>query len=173
MQETRLHPWFYKKCKVLISVCILTCPKIALHSNNYKSVQVMIRRERKFYSEEFRERVLTAYYNSNESVDMIARRFQVKRDTVSSWVHRKRVASNPKESSKFVVSSIIPMKEEKLPIEAMEERIRELEQQLAKEKMRSTCLDTMIDIAERELKVDIRKNLVPNSPRSKAKASII
>ena len=72
-------------------------------------------------------------------------------------VHRKRVASNPKESSKFVVSSIIPMKEEKLPIEAMEERIRELEQQLAKEKMRSTCLDTMIDIAERELKVDIRK----------------
>lgn len=55
----------------------------------------------------------------------------------------------------------------------MEERIRELEQQLAKEKMRSTCLDTMIDIAERELKVDIRKNLVPNSPRSKAKASII
>lgn len=33
----------------------------------------MIRRERKFYSEEFRERVLTAYYNSNESVDMIAR----------------------------------------------------------------------------------------------------
>ena len=49
------------------------------------------------------------------------------------------------------------MKEEKLPIEAMEERIRELEQQLAKEKMRSTSLDTMIDIAERELKVDIRK----------------
>ncbi len=117
----------------------------------------MIRRERKFYSKEFRERVLTAYYNSNEPVDMIARRFQVKRDTVSSWVYRKRVTSNPKESSKFVVSSIIPMKEEKLPIEAMEERIRELEQQLAKEKMRSTCLDTMIDIAERELKIDIRK----------------
>ncbi len=117
----------------------------------------MIRRERKFYSKECRERVLTAYYNSNEPVDMIARRFQVKRDTVSSWVYRKRVTSNPKESSKFVVSSIIPMKEEKLPIEAMEERIRELEQQLAKEKMRSTCLDTMIDIAERELKIDIRK----------------
>ena len=46
----------------------------------------MIRRERKFYSEEFRERVLTAYYNSNESVDMIARRFQVKRDTVSRFI---------------------------------------------------------------------------------------
>lgn len=117
----------------------------------------MIRQERKFYSEEFRERVLTAYYNSNESVDMTARRFQVKRDTVSSWVYRKRVVTTPKESSKLVISSIIPMEKENLPIEVMEERIRELEQQLAKEKMRSTCLDTMIDIAERELKIDIRK----------------
>ncbi|KAA6345802.1 hypothetical protein EZS27_006649 [termite gut metagenome] len=39
----------------------------------------MIRRERKFYSKEFRERVLTVYYNSNESVAMIAHRFQVKK----------------------------------------------------------------------------------------------
>ena len=58
---------------------------------------------------------------------MIARRFQVKRDTVNSWVYRKRITSNPKESSKFVVSIIIPMKAETLPIEAIEERIRELE----------------------------------------------
>ena len=57
----------------------------------------MIRRERKFYSEEFRERVLTAYYNSNESVDMIARRFQVKRDTVSSWFIVKELLPIPKK----------------------------------------------------------------------------
>lgn len=44
----------------------------------------MIRRERKFYSEEFRERVLDAYYKSNESVNMIAVRFQVKPETVKS-----------------------------------------------------------------------------------------
>lgn len=49
------------------------------------------------------------------------------------------------------------MKKDKLPVEAMEERIRELERQLAEEKMRSTCLGTMIDVAERELKIDIRK----------------
>ena len=49
------------------------------------------------------------------------------------------------------------MKEEKLPIEAMEERIRELEQQLAKEKRQFSSFAPMFDIAERELKVDIRK----------------
>lgn len=117
----------------------------------------MIRRERKFYSREFRERVLDAYYNSNESANMIAIRFQVKPETVKSWVYRKSVSSESQKNGKFVVSSIIPMEKNKLPVEAMEERIRELEQQLAQERMRSTCLDTMIDVAERELKIAIRK----------------
>ncbi|MDR2764140.1 MAG: transposase [Tannerella sp.] len=57
----------------------------------------MVRRERKFYSEEFKERVLTAYYNSKESVSMVARRFEVSRDTVSSWVYRKRRSSCSKK----------------------------------------------------------------------------
>lgn len=53
----------------------------------------MIRRERKFHSEEFREHVLTAYYNNNESVDRIARCFPLKRGTISSGVYRKNIAS--------------------------------------------------------------------------------
>jgi hypothetical protein len=42
----------------------------------------MVRRERKFYTEEFKEQVLAAYNNSDESATEIARRFQVNRDTV-------------------------------------------------------------------------------------------
>ena len=49
------------------------------------------------------------------------------------------------------------MKREELSPEAKEARIRELESALAKEKMRSECLEKMIEIAERELKIDIRK----------------
>jgi hypothetical protein len=41
--------------------------------------------------------------------------------------------------------------------ELMEVRIQELERQLALEQMRSQCLDKMIEIAERELQIDIRK----------------
>ncbi|MDR1610086.1 MAG: transposase [Candidatus Symbiothrix sp.] len=44
--------------------------------------------QRKNYSEEFREKVLAAYYDGQETVLMIARRFGVKRDTVSGWVRR-------------------------------------------------------------------------------------
>jgi transposase-like protein len=117
----------------------------------------MVRRERKFYSEEFKERVLTAYYNSNESVSMVARRFEVNRDTVSSWVYRKRTANDSKKRVKLAPSVLGFMEKEELLPEAKDARIRELEIELAKEKMRSECLEKMIEIAERELKIDIRK----------------
>jgi transposase-like protein len=104
----------------------------------------MSKRERKFYSEEFKERVLTSYYNSNESVSMVASRFEVNRDTVSSWVYRKRTVPDSR-------------KREELSPEEKDSRIRELEKALAKEKMRSESLEKMIEIAGRELKIDIRK----------------
>ncbi|MDR2469752.1 MAG: transposase [Tannerella sp.] len=62
----------------------------------------MVKRERKFYSEKFKERVLASYYNTNESVSMVARRFDVSRDTVSSWVYRKRTVSESKKRVKLV-----------------------------------------------------------------------
>jgi transposase-like protein len=117
----------------------------------------MIRGERKFYSRAFREQVLTAYYHSNESIAMIARRFQVKKGTVSSWIYRKNSSSNQENTINLEASNVMSVKKEKLTPEQMEQRILDLEQELEQEKMRSLCLDKMIDIAERELKIDIRK----------------
>ena len=57
----------------------------------------MLKRERKFYSEAFKERVLASYYSGNESVSMVASRFDVSRDTVGSCVYRKRTASESKK----------------------------------------------------------------------------
>lgn len=67
----------------------------------------MVRRERKFYSREFRERVLDAYYNSNEPANMIAIRFQVKPETVKSWVYRKSVSSESQKNGKFGIARIV------------------------------------------------------------------
>jgi len=118
----------------------------------------MVRQEKKNYSEEFKERVLAAYHNSDESVSMIAERYGVKRDTFASWVYRKRTTpSSSKERINFVSSGTDFMNNEALSPEAKDARIRDLERQLSNEKMRSDCLEKMIEIAERELKIDIRK----------------
>jgi len=49
------------------------------------------------------------------------------------------------------------MNKEELSIDALKERIKGLEQELSVEKMRSESLAKMIEIAERELQIDIRK----------------
>ena len=117
-------------------------------------------RTRRFYTEDFKECVLVAYNSSDESAAEIALRFHVSLDTVKSWVYRKRtqMLSSSVKSVKFAASETTHMEKGKeLPPEAMEVHIRELEQQLAVEKMRAESLNKMIDIAERELKIDIRK----------------
>ena len=117
-------------------------------------------RERRNYTEEFKERVLAAYNSSDESAAETARRFQVNLDTVKSCVYRKRTVSQyfSAENVKFAESETNRMgKNRKLSPEEMEVRIKELEQQLGVEKMRSESLGKMIEIAERELRIDIRK----------------
>jgi transposase-like protein len=115
-------------------------------------------RERKCYTKEFKERVLSAYLNGNEPVSKVAIRFQVNRDTVASWVYRRELSSDSGKSIKFVPSDTDFMQGKKITSpDLMEVRIQELEHQLELERMRSQCLDRLIDIAEREFHIDIRK----------------
>ena len=117
----------------------------------------MVRRERKFYSESFKERVLAAYYNSNESVSVIALRFEISRDTVSSWIYRKRTAVNSRKRVKLAPLQSTFMNGKEFSSDEKDMRIKELERTLSIEKMRSECLEKMIEIAERDLKISVRK----------------
>ena len=123
----------------------------------HKNSKVMVRRERKFYTTDFKARALEAYHNSDESVSMIAQRFGIGRDTFSSWVYRGRISSASKKSATLSQSNSDFMKKEALSSEAMLERINSLERELSLEKMRSESLSKMIEIVERELHIDIRK----------------
>jgi transposase-like protein len=98
--------------------------------------------------------------NSDESATEIARRFHVNQATVKSWVYRQRTleACSTSKIATFAGPEMNLMKKQtELSPEQMKIRVRELEQQLATEKMRSESLKKMIEIAERELKIDIRK----------------
>lgn len=114
------------------------------------------KRTRTFYAEEFRKKVLAVYYGSEESISQISERFDVNIETVRSWVFRSN--SERDKKSKFEeTNNNLTMKKEKISSEELEKRILALEKDLEQERMRSVCLDKMIDIAEQELKIDIRK----------------
>lgn len=120
--------------------------------------------ERKVYTEEFQRMVAKAYYTSNKSLVKIGKEFNVKSGTVFHWVKRyqsdylESVAVHQEISTfQSVVNTAPKMKKEKLSPEQMEQRIKELEAQLKQEQMRSITLDKMIDVAEQELQISIRK----------------
>jgi transposase-like protein len=117
----------------------------------------MVKQEKKFYSEGFREQVLNAYFNSDETMAEIASRFHLNKGTMNSWVSRYRKPDDSEKSIKLASEKADTMKKEEMSPEAKDARIQELEAALFKEKMRSESLEKMIEIAERELKIDIRK----------------
>jgi transposase len=88
---------------------------------------------------------------------MVAQRFQVSRDTVSSWVYRKGIANDSKKRVKSAPPETGIMKEKELSDREKDLRISELERKLYMETMRAESLEKMIEIAERELKIVIRK----------------
>ncbi len=119
---------------------------------------------KKHYSLELREAVLTTYFTGHESAATIAQRFGIAKGIVSAWTQRYKhlyVELRSKSDNKPIFEGKSPhstdmAKETQSPLE-LEARIKELEQQLDQERLRSLCLDKMIDIAERDLNIVIRK----------------
>ncbi|WP_345949017.1 transposase [Mucilaginibacter sp. PAMB04274] len=110
----------------------------------------------KHYPDELKLKVVRYYLDSDEGYQKTAERFNLQyAATVMKWVRKFRGESTTQpEMSK-------PAKKEK-PIapgdaEAMAKRIQELEQALETERLRSQAMSTMIDVAERDLKISIRK----------------
>lgn len=136
--------------------------------------------EQKVYTPAFRRMVAKAYYTSNKSHVEIGKEFNTSAANVSRWSRLYRheflgELSIRQESATFnAVSNLSPtMNKPDLTPEQMAQRILELEAQLKQEQMRSAVLETMIDLAESDLKISIQKNLEPNSPSSQGASSTV
>ncbi|KAA6337700.1 hypothetical protein EZS27_014248 [termite gut metagenome] len=120
--------------------------------------------DQKVYTPEFARMVAKSYYTSDKSLAIIGKEFTVKTSTVYNWVQRYKVEFSQEKSIQQEIttfSSVIntdsPVKKKKMTSEQLEQRNLELEAQLKEEQMRSITLNKMIDIAEQELKISIRK----------------
>jgi hypothetical protein len=66
-----------------------------------------------------------------------------------------------KYSKEIIVSLSVMTAEERINLKKLESRNKELEKQLELAQMRLTAVNTMIDIAEKEYKLEIRKKSGP------------
>ena len=119
-----------------------------------------------------KEQAVTEYLTEGTGYRKLAAKYGVSRSTINKWVMIHQGIHNiapTQKQQKYYLSAMKSKAEETSPDELgiqkeLQQKIALLEKQLAWEKLRGDALDTMINIAEKQLDISIRKK--PGSQQS-------
>lgn len=107
----------------------------------------------KFYPDTLKLKVCQEYLSSNLSSSEVMSKYNIQgKNNIRRWIIKFGL-ENPTNISMTKSEGTSKSKEEL----KLESRIRKLEKALEHEKLRSLAFNTMIDVAEEELKINIRK----------------
>lgn len=111
----------------------------------------------KRYSDEFKHQVLNEYLTTGASQQELMCKYHFGGcGNISRWMSKFGLTMPDQEQ--IIIHSVMAKEVEKSVKEKeLEARINQLEKELEYEKLRVRALDTMINIAERELNIPIRK----------------
>ena len=109
------------------------------------------------FPDELKLKVVQEYMDTDVSQRELMQKFSIRgTNTIKKWM-RKFDLQAPSEQE-IELRRTMAKQKEKTPYEReLEAKVKKLEQQLDYEQLRTLALDTMIDIAERDLKISIRK----------------
>jgi len=118
--------------------------------------------KRKRRNDAFRLEVIEDYLSSGASKSSIARKYNIgDADTIRTWMKRMGIKDPYKRDLSTPIPDMTNTRSKKQikdeTIKAYEARISELEKELYKAKMGEDFYRTMVDIAEKEFKIEIRK----------------
>jgi transposase-like protein len=109
------------------------------------------------YTDDFKLMVVQDYLSSGISKEELKRKYNFTGcNNIYRWI-RKFGLSKASEDQKELHRVMSKVKQKTTLEQSLELKIKKLEEDLKREQFRSKAFSTMIDIAERELKVDIRK----------------
>ena len=109
------------------------------------------------FTDDFKLQVVQEYLSTDISQPELKRKYNFKgNNNINNWM-RKFGLSKPSEDQKELHLAMAKEKQKSTLERELELKIKKLEEDLKREQFRTKALSTMIDIAERELKVDIRK----------------
>jgi len=109
------------------------------------------------FPDELKLKVVQEYMDSDVSQRELMQKFNIRGvNTIKKWM-RKFDLQAPSQQE-IELQRTMAKQKEKTPYEReLEAKVKKLEQQLDYEQLRTLALDTMIEIAERDLKISIRK----------------
>jgi transposase-like protein len=114
---------------------------------------------------DLKTQIIQEYLTQGGGFRKLAEKYGISRTTICKWVLIHQGIHNLPPTEKQQKHSLYSMSnkrkklntEEQQSLEAMQQKIAALEKQLEWEKLRAEALDTMINIAEKDLNIQIRK----------------
>jgi len=110
------------------------------------------------YTDEFKLKVVQEYLNTDIGFMEVKQKYGIRSNkSLQDWM-RKFGQKTPVQGQHELQNA---MKEQigRTPLEReLELKVKKLERELEQERLRTLALNTMIDIAERDLKIKVRKN---------------
>jgi len=114
-------------------------------------IKLRLIQKKRVYSEEFKKGLVELFERGKYSVKQLERLYGVRIQVIYNWIYKY---SNVNEKG----CRIVEMKESSTnKIKDLERRVRELEQMVGQKQIKIEFLEKMIDIAETDLKIDIKK----------------
>jgi transposase-like protein len=110
------------------------------------------------YTDDFKLKVVQDYLMSDATVSEIQKKYGIRsRSCISDWV-RKYGLESPTQRTIELHNAMKEQNQRTPREEELELKVEQLKKELERERLRTLTLNTMIDIAERELKIKVRKN---------------
>jgi transposase-like protein len=108
-------------------------------------------------SDEVQFQIVQEYLSTSATQKELKEKYNFKgNNNINNWMRKFGLSKQNKEQIELHLAMEKEIKKTSLELD-LELKIKKLEQELQREQFRTKALSTMIDIAERELKVDIRK----------------
>ena len=107
----------------------------------------------RYFSEDFKKKKVRELERKTTSIPDICRTYSVSRTSVYRWIYKYSVMA------KKQVKQVVEAKSDTQRIKALEARIKELERIVGQKQLLLEFQDKMIEIAEADYDVDIKKRL--------------
>jgi transposase-like protein len=116
-----------------------------------------MRRKVNHFTDEFKFLVIQDYLNTDISQKDLMIKHGVRGNScIPNWM--RKFGDNKVTDEQISIQRTMAKEEDKTPRERkLEAKVKELEKALEQERLRTLALNTMINIAERDLKISIRK----------------
>ena len=113
---------------------------------------------------DLKTQIITEYLTTGTGFRVLAEKYGINRTTICKWVAIHQGIHNlppTEKQQRYLTSSMNSSRKKSATqeesVKELEQKITALEKQLEWEKLRSEALNTMIDIAEKDLNIQIRK----------------